>query len=86
MRYVDSAYAAAEDADALLVLTEWEEFKNLDLARIRKLLRYPIVIDGRNLFDPEIMREHGFLYLSVGRPEVPLKEVNVQEATATDQA
>ncbi len=86
VRYVDSAYAAAENADALLVLTEWEEFRNVDLARVRELLRYPIVIDGRNLFDPETMREHGFLYLSVGRPEVRLKEEKVQSATSTDQA
>ena len=74
IRYVDSAYAAAENADALLVLTEWEEFKTIDLSRVRELLRYPIVIDGRNLFDPETMREHGFKYLSVGRPDVPLRE------------
>jgi UDPglucose 6-dehydrogenase len=84
VRYVDSAYAAAENADALLVLTDWEEFKNVDLARIRKLLRYPIVIDGRNLFDPEIMREHGFMYLSVGRPDVALKEASVRRVTTPD--
>ncbi len=82
VRYVDSAYAAAENADALLVLTEWEEFKRVDLGRVRELLRYPIVIDGRNLFDPETMREHGFMYLSVGRPDVLLKEVKVRKAAA----
>jgi UDPglucose 6-dehydrogenase len=84
IRYVDSAYAAAESADALLVLTEWEEFKSVDLARVKELLRYPIVIDGRNLFDPGTMREHGFIYLSVGRPDVSLKEVKVQRAKAAD--
>jgi UDPglucose 6-dehydrogenase len=68
MRYVDDAYAAAEDADALLILTDWQEFKNLDLARLHYTLRYPIIIDGRNLFDPAAMVEHGFTYLSVGRP------------------
>jgi UDPglucose 6-dehydrogenase len=68
--YVDSAYAAAEQADALLVLTEWQEFKQLDLPRLRDLLRYPIVIDGRNLFSPDSMRELGFIYLSIGRPDV----------------
>jgi UDPglucose 6-dehydrogenase len=67
---VDSAYRAAQDADALLILTEWQEFKDLDMARLRKLLRYPIVIDGRNLLDPAIMRQHGFIYLSVGRDDV----------------
>jgi UDPglucose 6-dehydrogenase len=63
------AYEAASGADALLVLTEWEEFAALDLARLRKLLKYPIVIDGRNLYDPAVMATHGFSYHSVGRPE-----------------
>ena len=68
--YADSAYAAAEGADALLILTDWQEFGVLDLARLRRSLRYPIVIDGRNLYDPEVMRLAGFTYLSVGRPTV----------------
>lgn len=67
---VSSAFEAAQGADALLVLTEWDEFKHLDLARLKQLLRYPIVIDGRNLFSPQVMREHGFNYLSMGRPDV----------------
>jgi UDPglucose 6-dehydrogenase len=67
MRYADNAYAAAEDADALLILTDWQEFKELDMARLHYTLRYPIIIDGRNLFDPAVMAEHGFTYLSVGR-------------------
>src|SRR5215831_1631527 len=65
--YANSAYEAAHAADALLILTEWEEFANLDLARIRQELKYPIVIDGRNLYDPEIMAAQGFTYYSVGR-------------------
>jgi UDPglucose 6-dehydrogenase len=68
--YVDSPYKAAEDANALLVLTEWQEFKDLELKRIRGLLHYAIVIDGRNLFSTDAMREHGFIYLSMGRPDV----------------
>jgi len=64
--------------------TEWEEFKNVNLARVGELLRYPIIIDECNLFDPETMREHGFMYLSVGRPDVSLKEVKVQRAKAAD--
>jgi UDPglucose 6-dehydrogenase len=68
MRYVDDPYAAARDADALLILNEWQEFAELDLERLHSTLRYPIVIDGRNLFDPSTMRAHGFTYLSVGRP------------------
>jgi UDPglucose 6-dehydrogenase len=73
--YLSSPYEAAEGADALLILTEWDEFRTLDLQRVRDLLRYPIVIDGRNLFLPENMRANGFTYLSMGRPDVvPVNE------------
>lgn len=65
--FVNSPYEAAHNADALLILTEWEEFSNLDLKRLRQELRYPIVIDGRNLYDPEMMAGQGFTYYSVGR-------------------
>lgn len=65
--FASSPYDAAHDADALLILTEWEEFANLDLERLRKELRYPIVIDGRNLYDPDVMADRGFTYYSVGR-------------------
>ena len=68
VRLAESAYDAARDADALLILTEWEEFAALDLLRLRSELKYPIVIDGRNLYDPEIMAANGFTYYSVGRP------------------
>ena len=65
--YANNSYEAAHDADALLILTEWEEFSNLDLSRVRQELKYPIVIDGRNLYDPETMAAQGFTYYSVGR-------------------
>jgi UDPglucose 6-dehydrogenase len=65
--YAASPYEAARNADALLILTEWEEFANLDLKRMREELKYPIVIDGRNLYDPEGMAAQGFTYFSVGR-------------------
>jgi UDPglucose 6-dehydrogenase len=67
LKYAGSAYEAASGADALLILTEWEEFANLDLNRLNQELKYPIVIDGRNLYDPEVMAAHGFTYYSVGR-------------------
>jgi UDPglucose 6-dehydrogenase len=74
---VDSPYEAASGADALLILTEWEEFADLDLDRLRKQLKYPIVIDGRNLYDPDEMAAQGFTYYSVGRtaatPAAPIK-------------
>jgi UDPglucose 6-dehydrogenase len=67
LKYASSAYEAATGADALLILTEWEEFANLDLDRLTGALKYPIVIDGRNLYDPEVMAAHGITYYSVGR-------------------
>src|SRR5712671_3883038 len=69
IEYTSGPYEAATGADALLILTEWEEFAALELDRLRKLLKYPIVIDGRNLYDPAVMSAHGFSYHSVGRPE-----------------
>lgn len=70
LHYVEDAYAAAAGADALLILTDWAEFAALDLKRLSSLMRYPIVVDGRNLFDPNGMRQHGFTYISIGRPAV----------------
>jgi UDPglucose 6-dehydrogenase len=67
MRYATSVEDAAKDADALLILTDWDEFGHLDLDHLRGALRYPIVIDGRNLYDPQTMLDHGFTYMSVGR-------------------
>jgi UDPglucose 6-dehydrogenase len=67
VRLAESAYDAARGADALLILTEWEEFAALDLERMRVELKYPIVIDGRNLYDPAVMAASGFTYYSVGR-------------------
>jgi UDPglucose 6-dehydrogenase len=70
VEYASDAYEAASGADALLILTEWDEFASLDLDRLREQLKYPIVIDGRNLYDPEAMAAHGFTYYSVGRPAI----------------
>jgi UDPglucose 6-dehydrogenase len=68
LTYVDDSYVAAEGADALVILTDWQEFATLDLTRLHKALRYPIIVDGRNLFDPQTMADIGFTYLSIGRP------------------
>ncbi len=68
MHYASSVEDAARDADALLILTDWDDFAHLDLAALHATLRYPIVIDGRNLYDPQLMLSHGFTYLSIGRP------------------
>ncbi|HWR13196.1 MAG TPA: UDP-glucose/GDP-mannose dehydrogenase family protein [Terriglobales bacterium] len=70
MVYCESAYEAANGADALLILTDWPEFAKLDLPRLKASLTYPIVVDGRNLHDPAHMAANGFIYSSVGRADV----------------
>jgi UDPglucose 6-dehydrogenase len=61
------AYAACENADALVILTEWNQFRMLDLERVKSLLRVPIIVDLRNVYDPTPMRDAGFTYVCVGR-------------------
>ena len=73
--FAATPYEAATGADALLILTEWEEFATLDLDRIHSVLKYPIVIDGRNLYDPAAMAMRGFTYYSVGRAPVAPESV-----------
>jgi UDPglucose 6-dehydrogenase len=68
LKYSCDLYDAAKDADAVLILTDWKEFAAIDLAKLNRAVRFPIVIDGRNLYKPEKMLEHGFTYVSVGRP------------------
>ena len=65
--YVEDMNEVAEGCDALVIATEWEEFKNLDLHRARRALTHPILFDGRNLFDPAEMEKLGFIYKSIGR-------------------
>jgi len=60
-------YEACENADALVLMTEWNQFRMLDLERVRTLLREPVVVDLRNVYDPVSMRKAGFRYDSVGR-------------------
>ena len=67
--YVEDMNAVATGSDALVIATEWPEFKKLDLERARRELTHPILFDGRNLFDPAEMEQIGFIYKSVGRPE-----------------
>lgn len=67
LTYCASAYEAARGAHALLLLTEWDEFRQLDLARLRTLMEVPLLVDGRNLYDPDEARRAGFEYLSIGR-------------------
>jgi UDPglucose 6-dehydrogenase len=67
IEYCGDAYDAAKGADALLLVTEWDEFRQLDMQRIKQLMRRPVIVDGRNVFDPRSMRELGFVYRGIGR-------------------
>jgi UDPglucose 6-dehydrogenase len=66
--YCESAYDCAEGVDALVIVTEWEQFRALDLPRLRDLMATPVLIDLRNIYRPEELHRHGFAYASVGRP------------------
>jgi UDPglucose 6-dehydrogenase len=65
--YADDAYECLEDADALVLVTEWEQFRALDLDRVKASLKTPIVVDLRNIYQADEMRQHGFVYSSIGR-------------------
>jgi UDPglucose 6-dehydrogenase len=67
LSYVDSPYEAAANAHALLILTDWEMFRSLDVDRVRSLMQTPIIVDGRNLFEPATLQARGFEYYSLGR-------------------
>ena len=66
--FAENSYAALKGADALAIVTEWNEFREPDFERMKKLLRSPVIFDGRNLYNPDQIRAHGFTYLSIGRP------------------
>jgi UDPglucose 6-dehydrogenase len=65
--YCDRPYGALEGADGLAVVTEWQEFRNPDFTVMRRLLRQPVLFDGRNLYEPKAMKAHGFTYHGIGR-------------------
>jgi UDPglucose 6-dehydrogenase len=66
----DDAYTALKGADGVVILTEWNEFRALDLKRTRELLKRPLMVDLRNIYRPDEMQKAGFSYVSVGRPAV----------------
>jgi UDPglucose 6-dehydrogenase len=65
--YAATNYDALKGADALVIVTEWSEFRRPDFNRMRTLMKAPIIFDGRNLFTPDQMKQHGFTYYSIGR-------------------
>lgn len=67
VKFCKNPYDVCKGCDCLIVLTEWDEFKALDFLKIKKLLKRPLVIDGRNIYDPVVMKDLGFIYVSIGR-------------------
>ncbi len=67
IEYCKDSYSVCKGSDCLVILTEWNEFKELDLLKVKKLLNQPVVVDGRNLYDPKRMKQLGFRYYSIGR-------------------
>ena len=67
IEYCDDAYSAAEGADVLAIVTEWNEFRRLDIPRLKELMAAPAVVDCRNIYHPSDFEEHGFTYVGVGR-------------------
>lgn len=67
IKFCRNVYEAANDSDCLVILTEWNEFKEIDFKRIKKLLKQPVIIDGRNIYDPAKIKKMGFKYVSMGR-------------------
>lgn len=70
IKYCETAYDAVDGADALMILTRWDEFREPDFDRLKQLMVTPIIVDGRNIYNPTTMRNHGFTYLSIGRASV----------------
>jgi UDPglucose 6-dehydrogenase len=66
--FADNSYAALTGADCLVIVTEWNEFREPDYDRMKKLMRSPVIFDGRNIYNPDAIRAQGFTYISIGRP------------------
>ncbi len=67
VKFCKDAYETARGADCLVIVTEWNQFKELDLAKIKKLMRQPVIVDGRNIYDPQAMKKNDFRYTGIGR-------------------
>ena len=70
VRFCADAYEVSKGADCLLIITEWDEFKELDFTKIKELLKRPLIIDTRNIYDPKIMQKNGFIYIGIGRHSI----------------
>jgi UDPglucose 6-dehydrogenase len=79
--FCKDAYEAAQGAEALLIATEWKEFRSPDYDRLKSLLVRPLIFDGRNLYDPALMQRLGFEYFAIGRGRVPQVEPRIADLT-----
>jgi UDPglucose 6-dehydrogenase len=70
VQYCSSAYDAAEGADAVVIATEWEQFRALDLGRLKRIMTRPVIVDLRNIYRPDDMKRSGFRYVAIGRAGV----------------
>lgn len=70
IQYFNNPYEAIQQADGLAILTEWNEFKQIDLKKVKSLMKFPCIFDGRNIYDPRMMRRLGFTYFSTGRQPI----------------
>ena len=68
IEYCEDPYELAKGTDAILIITEWDEFRNIDISKLKKLLKQPVIIDGRNIYNPVEIRSLGFVYEGIGRP------------------
>jgi UDPglucose 6-dehydrogenase len=73
IEYCQKPYEVAQRSDALIIITEWDVFRKLNLHKIKKLLKQPIIVDGRNLFEPITMKKLGFIYQSIGQQSLKSK-------------
>ena len=64
---LEDPYETLINADALVIVTEWNEFRNIDKLKIKNIMKHPNIIDGRNIYEPEDLKKHGFNYVGVGR-------------------
>jgi UDPglucose 6-dehydrogenase len=81
--YCGDAYEVAQGSDALVLVTEWDEFRNLDMRKLASLMVYPVIVDCRNLYDPEEMIQNGFIYEGIGRRGMILKDKEVAPPSNT---
>jgi UDPglucose 6-dehydrogenase len=70
VKYCKTHYEAAQGADAILILTDWNEFKQVDFQKLKTIVKQPVIVDGRNMYEPQEMAEKGFVYHGIGRGEV----------------